>query len=44
MKNPKLLPYLKEVRDLAAYDKTYQEMRKEWRKWECSTQSGAVTT
>ena len=34
----------KEVRDLAAYDKTYQEMRKEWRKWECSTQSGAVTT
>ena len=25
----------KEVRDLAAYDKTYQEMRKEWRKWEC---------
>ena len=34
----------KEVRDKAAYDPTYKQMRKEWREWECSTQSGAVTT
>ena len=34
----------KVVRDKAAYDPTYKQMRKEWREWECSTQSGAVTT
>ena len=33
----------KEVRDKAAYDPTYKQMRKEWREWECSTQSDAVT-
>ena len=33
----------KEVRDLAAYDKTYQEMRREWRNYE-STHATRVDT